>query len=180
VLAHARGLRRNVERDSGWLETDSELDQYLGHDPVAMSAMHVKAFAKCDGSGNSPKGSSCAAIVFDPDSGEILAQEARRIWKCSNNIAEYMGAALAIELAKQLGVVNLTIHSDSQLIVNQIMGRWRVKDQNLLAIRRKLIPVIKTFDHFEIKWIPRERNKDADAMCTEIISSLPSAGAVIP
>src|SRR4051794_7045822 len=107
-----------------------QVDQ-RGDEPL--EGVHGTAF--CDGSGNSPRGSSCACVVLDSVSGEVLAEVGTVIDKCSNNVAEYHGLHLALMTAAEIGITHLEVFSDSQLIVNQVNEKWDVKDPNLSLCR---------------------------------------------
>lgn len=125
----------------------------------------LKAIAYCDGSGNSPKGSTCACVVFDSQTGHVLSEKSKSLVLCSNNIAEYEGLILALETAKDLGVTDLQVFSDSQLIVNQIHENWKVKEVSLLTLRSTAWAIGMTFDSLTLTWVPRENNKRADSLC---------------
>lgn len=129
-----------------------------------------KAKAKCDGSGNSPRGSTCAAVIFDED-GQIIHERSRQLPDgSSNNVAEYSGVILAIEVALELEVDELEIFSDSQLIVNQINGKWRVKDAKLLPYRETAWELASSLSSVKLSWIPREENTRADHLCRVLLN----------
>jgi ribonuclease HI len=123
-----------------------------------------RATAFCDGSGGSPRGSTCACVVYDI-SGEIVAEEARVLALVSNNVAEYEGLILALRTSHDLGVTDLEIFSDSQLIVNQVNGLWKVKHDDLLPLRDLAWEEGLAFNSLSLSWVPREKNTVADALC---------------
>lgn len=130
----------------------------------------MQAEAWCDGSGGSPRGSSCACVIVDIETGEIF-EKAKFLGKGrgSNNVAEYEGVILLIETALDLGVTSLSIFTDSQLIANQIMENWDCKDANLRKLRSKVISLSEPFEDVSIEWTPRENNKRADLLCRQIL-----------
>ena len=82
----------------------------------------------------------------------------------SNNVAEYYGVLKALEHLDSVGEYSkITIMGDSQLIVNQLNGKWRVKSKNLKTLYNKVVKLLKKRS-YEISWIPREQNKEADLM----------------
>jgi ribonuclease HI len=132
----------------------------------------LKLIAYCDGSGNSPRGSSCAAVVCDAESGEMLAEKAKQIWICSNNIAEYMGVLLALQLAKELHADEVEVRSDSQVVVNQVTGEWEPKDKKFLPLRKKIWDLASSFTSVSLRWIPREKNERADFLCGQLLEDV--------
>lgn len=111
-------------------------------------------------------------MIVDPETGEVLLEEAIGIFKCSNNIAEYRGVILSLKKALDLGVEDLTIHSDSQLVVNQINGDWEPKNETLISLREKVWEIASSLSSAEIVWVPREKNVMADALCTEKLEEI--------
>jgi ribonuclease HI len=126
---------------------------------------HAVAFI--DGSGNSERIQACAVTL---DMGGILYEEAQLLPpNTTNNVGEYSGLLLCLRLARRLGVEVLQIHSDSKLIVNQTLGKWKCQEPELqkllLSARREGAP----FHSLTISWVPREKNKRADKLCREAI-----------
>ncbi len=85
----------------------------------------------------------------------------------TNNCAEYAALVRALEYALDRGFRQLEVYSDSQLLVRQILGEYRVKNQNLQTLHRKASELIRRFDQFAIHHIPREKNHDADALANK-------------
>lgn len=123
----------------------------------------MKLTAYCDGSGNSPKGSSAACVLFHED--QVVAERSVVLPLCSNNIAEYEGVILSLRTALELGATELIIHSDSQLIVHQLDGEWKCKDPSLANKRKLAWQIGNEFDDLEIVWVRRNLNHRADALC---------------
>lgn len=123
----------------------------------------MRAF--CDGSGNSPRGSSSACVILDYD-GRVIAEHSKFLgYGVSNNIAEYEGVIDCLTKAAELGIKEIDIFSDSQLIVYQVEEKWQVKDQKLMVLRERVWNLALEFDEVSISWIPREKNKRADELC---------------
>lgn len=115
------------------------------------------------GSRGNPGQAGSGSIVLDPETGEVLAEVGRYLGVVSNNVAEYTALiegvrrALAIDPAAELHV-----RMDSKLVVEQMCGRWKIKHPDmaeLAAVARELL----TGTPVRFEWIPRERNKRADA-----------------
>jgi ribonuclease HI len=82
----------------------------------------------------------------------------------TNNVAEYMGAYCAIRKLIQLGITKAIFYGDSQLIIRQLSGEYRIKSPRLKRIYDKIQESLKNFEHIEFKWIPREENTEADRL----------------
>lgn len=125
-----------------------------------------KLVGKCDGSGNAPTSSACACVIFDED-GVIIKEKSKAWGQSTNNIAEYVGAILALETALLMEADEFLLMSDSQLIVNQIQGNWKCKDKELEKLRDIARDIGGEFSNVEIKWIPREENTRADYLASK-------------
>jgi ribonuclease HI len=121
----------------------------------------AKAF--CDGSGNSARIQACAAILYV---GQEKFSRARLLPPhTTNNVGEYSGVLLALQLAKELEIERLTIYSDSLLVVNQTAGEWACRSDSLRVLLDRFRKVAKEFRRVDLLWIPRAENEEADALC---------------
>ncbi len=122
------------------------------------------------GSRGNPGPAAYGAVLIDADTGEVVAERAERIGTATNNVAEYSGLVAGLELwAEHAPGADLEVRMDSQLVVEQMSGRWRVKhpELRLLAERaRSLAPASTTYT-----WIPRERNAYADRILNEALDA---------
>ena len=86
----------------------------------------------------------------------------------SNNVAEYTGIIKALEwmLLNKIGEDKkmIIVRSDSQLVVNQIKGKWKVRAQRIVPLHQKVMSLISKFKAIDIEWVPREQNKEADRL----------------
>ncbi|HKM78855.1 MAG TPA: ribonuclease HI, partial [Candidatus Bathyarchaeia archaeon] len=86
----------------------------------------------------------------------------------TNNVAEYTAYIRALENAKRLGLYgSIEVQSDSQLLVNQLNGNWKVKKPHLAVLYEQAIQLGKEFSSATIKWVPREQNTEADRLSKE-------------
>jgi ribonuclease HI len=99
-----------------------------------------------------------AGIAFEPFSDES-----------SNNVAEYVGLIRLLEWLSNNGYNKSTIliQGDSQLIINQICGKYRVRSEKLMLYYERTKSLIKNFDNLQIEWIPRDKNKEADDLANK-------------
>lgn len=111
------------------------------------------------GSRGNPGKAAGAAVLVMPDGSKYSTS--KYINFATNNEAEYTGLIVGLEKAKELGIKQLNIQGDSNLVVNQIQGNWQVKSPNLQNYYHQAKQLIKNFS-YTIKWIPREQNKLAD------------------
>lgn len=88
--------------------------------------------------------------------------------KGTNNEAEYKGLILALKHALTYSYTRLTVFSDSKLIVNQMKGLYRVDSETLLPLFSTAYTLALKLD-FEINWVPREKNEEADAVCNQVL-----------
>ena len=86
----------------------------------------------------------------------------------SNNVAEYTGIIKALEwmLLNKIGEDKemIIVRGDSQLVVNQIKGKWKVRAPRIVPLRQRVMSFISKFKAIDIEWVPREQNKEADRL----------------
>lgn len=130
-----------------------------------------------DGASRGNPGEAGAGIVIlDRQGGEIIAQ-GRYLGTCTNNVAEYKALIMGLLQAAQLGGDRIEIFLDSQLIVRQIQGLYKVKSTDLQPLFARAKELLATFDNYEIKHIPREENKRADQLANQGIDDRLGVGA---
>ncbi len=120
------------------------------------------------GSRGNPGPAAYGAVLFDADTGEVVAERAEGIGRATNNVAEYSGLIAGLELAAEHAPgAAVEVRMDSKLVVEQMSGRWKIKhpDMKPLAARAAaLAPAGTTYT-----WIPREQNKHADRILNEAL-----------
>jgi ribonuclease HI len=125
------------------------------------------AFADGGSRGN-PGKAACAAVVTT-EAGEELLRRARTIGKATNNVAEYEGVRLALELCAELNAARVTLKLDSELVVRQLEGRYKVKNADLLARYDAVRVLISGFDDFTVEHVPRAQNMLADKLVNAVL-----------
>ncbi len=115
------------------------------------------------GSRGNPGPAGFGALVRDADTGQVIAMAARSIGRATNNVAEYSGLIAGLELyLEHTPGAQLEVRMDSKLVIEQMAGRWRVRNQDMrpLAMRaQQLAPSATAWT-----WVPRESNTDADRL----------------
>ena len=122
-----------------------------------------------DGSSHGNPGPSGIGIIVFDESGRILDKFSRFIGFGTNNEAEYRALIEALRKAMQLGAEKVELYSDSELVVNQIKGVYSVKDEKLKRLHLKCVELLKNFKEYEISYVPRELNAEADRLANEAI-----------
>jgi ribonuclease HI len=120
--------------------------------------------AYCDGAARgNPGPAGIGAVVLDPD-GTIIAEIAEGIGIATNNVAEYRAAIAALRTCAELGARQVTLRADSKLLVEQLGGRWRVKNPTLIRLHGEARALLTAFDRVELEHVRRELNKLADRL----------------
>ena len=122
-----------------------------------------------DGSSHGNPGPSGIGIIVFDESGRILDKFSRFIGFGTNNEAEYRALIVSLRKAMQLGAEKVELYSDSELVVNQIKGVYSVKDEKLKRLHLKCVELLKNFKEYEISYVPRELNAEADRLANEAI-----------
>ena len=117
-----------------------------------------------------PGEASSGAILYSP-SREPVYETGEYIKFATNNAAEYTGLIIGLRLALEKGVTNLLVEGDSQLIIFQAQGKWKVKNENLKKYNKEVCNLVSQFEFIAMRHIRRELNKDADRITNEVVKS---------
>jgi ribonuclease HI len=129
----------------------------------------------CDGASRGNPGPAGAGMVlFDPQ-GRLQVRKGRYLGETTNNVAEYQALLLGLEEAQRLGVKQLRVLADSELMVKQLTGRYRVKSPHLIPLWRQAVYALKKFDAWAIAHVPREENHLADEAANRAIDQRAAA-----
>src|SRR4051812_47922711 len=123
--------------------------------------MKVKVEADGGSRGN-PGAAGYGAVVFTADRGSVLAERKESIGRATNNVAEYRGLIAGLEAAAAVGATEVAVSMDSKLVVEQMVGRWRVKHPDLVPLNQRARQLAAGFDRVTYAWIPRAENSHAD------------------
>jgi ribonuclease HI len=118
------------------------------------------------GARGNPGPAAIAAVVQDGDGG-VLEERSEAIGIATNNVAEYKALLLGIERAKAFGAGRLKLVGDSELIVRQVKGQYKVKDETLRGLHQQVLEALEGFDEWSIDHVRRERNEEADRLVNE-------------
>ncbi|MBP1784848.1 putative phosphoglycerate mutase [Micromonospora sp. HB375] len=129
------------------------------------------------GSRGNPGPAGYGAVVRDPETGEVLAERSESIGTATNNVAEYRGLIAGLEAAAELGAAEVEARMDSKLVVEQMCGRWQIKHPGLRPLAAQAAGLVGRFTAVRFTWIPRERNRHADALANAAMDAAASGAA---
>ncbi|HJQ00929.1 MAG TPA: bifunctional RNase H/acid phosphatase [Jatrophihabitans sp.] len=123
------------------------------------------------GSRGNPGPAGYGSVVLDADSGTVLAERKESIGHATNNVAEYRGLIAGLAAAAELGAVEVEVRMDSQLVIEQMSGRWQVKHPAMRPLRQQAGELAAEFDRISYQWIPRAQNSHADRLANEAMDA---------
>jgi len=115
-----------------------------------------------------PGPAGAGAVILSPD-GHVVAKLGKFLCDSTNNVAEYMGLILGLKRAKAMGIKELDVFSDSELMVKQLAGDYAVKAEHLRPLHDEARSLLKGFSEVEVRHVPREENAQADLMSNRAI-----------
>jgi ribonuclease HI len=134
---------------------------------AAEAAKRTRLFTDGAARGN-PGPAGAGAVIVSPE-GHIVAKVGKFLGDSTNNVAEYMGLILGLKRAKAMGIKELEVLSDSELLVKQLHGDYAVKAEHLRPLHDEAQSLMKAFAWIQVRHIPREENGQADAMSNRAI-----------
>jgi ribonuclease HI len=121
----------------------------------------------CDGAARGNPGPAGIGVVLSDEAGRTLATLARGIGPATNNVAEYRACLEGLRLAAENGAGRVLVRSDSRLLVEQLSGRFRVKNPTLIRLHEEVRRLASGFDEVAFEHVPREENADADRLANQ-------------
>jgi len=122
------------------------------------------------GARGNPGPAAVAAVVATPD-GEVIERTGELIGEATNNVAEYRAMLLGIERARALGAREVELIGDSELIVRQLRGEYKVKDRNLAELHRRARAALAELERWSVRNVRREHNAEADRIVNETLDA---------
>jgi ribonuclease H / adenosylcobalamin/alpha-ribazole phosphatase len=124
------------------------------------------------GSRGNPGPAGYGALVRDPVTGEVLEEISDGLGRATNNVAEYSGLVAGLQAAARIAPqADVEVRMDSKLVVEQMSGRWQIKDQNLRSLARTAQDAERQLGRVSYVWVPRARNADADRLANEAMDA---------
>lgn len=133
-----------------------------------ISRMDAPFLIHTDGASRANPGPAAFSYVIERP-GEPDVEEMGRLRDTTNNVAEYTAMVRALDHAAQLGGRRVLLRSDSELMVQQMSGKYKVKNEGLLPLYRKACKLVALFESVKFEHVRREHNKRADRLCNEAL-----------
>jgi ribonuclease HI len=131
----------------------------------------VKARLSTDGGARGNPGPAAFGYVLESEDGDVLAAHGETIGRATNNVAEYSGLVAGMEKAAQLGVRELEVVSDSELLVKQMRGEYRVKNETLRDLWEQANDLERRFARVRYTAVRRAHNELADTLVNEALDA---------
>jgi ribonuclease HI len=153
--------RRRAQRAAEAEKTREE--ERLAEERIPRTRLYTDGAAR----GN-PGPAGAGAVIVSPE-GHIVAKVGKFLGDNTNNYAEYMGLILGLKRAKAMGIKELQVLADSELLVKQLNGEYQVKAANLKPLHDEARALLGAFPSIEVRHIPRDQNAAADEMSNRAI-----------
>jgi ribonuclease HI len=139
----------------------------------------MKLIINTDGGARGNPGPAGIGVVIRDENQVIIGEHKQYIGEATNNVAEYRALVLALEEAGkelgsrnyELGQAELLIRMDSELIVRQMQGKYKIKEPTLKLLAADVLKLIKHFKNVTFSHVPREQNKEADVLVNQAIDA---------
>ncbi len=124
--------------------------------------MHAMYFDGC--SKGNPGRAGAGAVLYDPQGAEVFAESVFAGYSATNNEAEYTGLILGLNESLKRGITELQVCGDSQLVIRQMQGKYKVNSPNLVPLHQCASTLASKFSKIEFEHVYRNNNKRADAL----------------
>ena len=146
---------------------------FIEEAPEAKPAAAAAAYRiNIDGGSRGNPGPAAYGVLIRDAQGQAVAKLKKYIGRFTNNVAEYYGLIAAMDYAQSHGVRAIRIESDSELMVKQMRGLYKVKSADLQPLYERAQKMSKGFDSFRIDHVYREQNREADALANEALDEV--------
>lgn len=137
----------------------------------------MKAYLQTDGASRGNPGPAGIGYVIRDASHKIVETGAYFIGENTNNFTEYVALVEGLEAARKLGFTEIEVSLDSEVVVKQVNGQYRVKESKLAGMHQWAMDLFAQFDSWQVGWIPRMRNALADKLANDGIDNHMKVGA---
>ena len=129
----------------------------------------MKLIINTDGLSKGNPGPAAIGATIKDERGKTLAAISKRIGITTNNVAEYKALIAALQQAKKMGGTQLEIRADSELMIRQLNGRYKIKSAGLKPLYIEATQLLTKFETVSLKHIPRELNAEADKLANDAV-----------
>ena len=155
-------------------ESKTPVDSGRSRPHVGDVGLNVRVWI--DGGSRGNPGQSAIGVVMEDAYGDIPETIGRPIGVTTNNVAEYRALFAGLEKAAAIGATEVEVASDSELLVRQVLGQYKVKNEGLKPLHAQAQERARRFSRFRIRHIPREQNVRADALVNRALDEQEGAG----
>lgn len=127
-----------------------------------------------DGGARGNPGPAAIGVVIYEDGGREVQRISAAIGETTNNQAEYKALIEGLKAAASLGAESIVCHLDSELVVKQMQGSYKVKEEGLKPLAAEVIRLMSKFASIKFVHVPREKNKLADQLVNEALDKIPN------
>ena len=159
----AKGIRAVAKPITGYAPGEVQASPLRPPGALLRSAP-VKVVINVDGGSRGNPGPAGIAAVVTDSAGKVLAERNETIGEATNNVAEYRALLLGIELARELGADEAEFVADSKLIVEQVRGNWKVKQDHLRPLNAEARSALRELGKWSIRHVKRDENTRADEL----------------
>ena len=152
----------------------------FGDAPAELKPAPAADRANIDGGSRGNPGAASYGVVIRDPRGELVAKLKKYIGRMTNNVAEYYGLIAALDYGQSHGVRAIRIESDSELLVKQMRGLYKVKSAELQPLFERAKKMSQAFDSFRIDHVYREQNREADTLANEALDETAGGSASSP
>lgn len=136
---------------------------------MSIDPLPVQAMLFADGGSRGNPGPAASGAVLLDAAGEVLEEVGQYLGRATNNVAEWTALCIGLEAAARRGVRSIAVRMDSELVVKQMRGEYRVKHPDLQPLFARAGRLLRTFEHVEIRHVPRKQNALADAVVNRVL-----------
>lgn len=154
-------LQRALEKAAGLLEGSETQEE--------QPPSYIRLRLYSDGAARGNPGPAGAGAVLVEPSGQVVDRLGKFLGHQTNNYAEYQGLLLGLRRARELGVREVEVFADSELMIRQLGGRYQVKSPSLRPLYEEALKVLNEFERVKLVHVPREMNRAADEMSNKAI-----------
>ncbi|HTU14682.1 MAG TPA: ribonuclease HI family protein [Solirubrobacterales bacterium] len=122
-----------------------------------------------DGGARGNPGPAAIGVIVRDETGGVLLERGERIGQATNNVAEYKALILGIRLARELGADRVELIGDSELIIKQVQGKYKVKNEGMKPLHAEAKAALADFSEWSVRHVKRELNGDADRLVNEAL-----------
>lgn len=130
--------------------------------------MKLKIFSDGGARGN-PGPAAAAAVLYEADKKEPVATAAEYLGETTNNQAEYQGIIMGLKKAKELGADEVDVYMDSELVIRQLKGEYKVKNPEIAKRYLEVHNLTHDFKKINYQHVARDKNKEADALVNKVL-----------